>query len=349
MDARSSTAEGSTDGRFDRQIRFAPLGPGGQERLASARVLIVGCGALGGAAAALLVRAGIGELVLVDRDIVEASNLPRQLLFEEAHARAALPKVDAAAETLARIGGPTAITTHGMHFDAETADELSEGVDLILDGTDNLATRYLVNDLAVEGGLPWIYAGVVGSGGLVLPIVPGIGPCLRCLFPDPPQGGALETCTSAGVLGPAVSAVASIQAGQALRLLARSTDDPTPPSLFEVDVWDGALRRRTPPRDPECPCCAQGSYPFLDAQGDRALVMCGRRAVQLRGSQGAPDFEALEGRLTGTATELRRSGSFLRFTVDAHTITVFPDGRALVQGTEDPGRAQALFDRYLGS
>ena len=203
--------------RFERQARFAPLGVAGQQRLAERRVLIVGCGALGGVLAQWLTRAGVGELVLVDRDVVEETNLPRQVLFTEEHAAAGAPKVTAAAETLASIGGPTRITPHAVHLNADQLLELGAGVDLILDGTDNMATRYLVNDYAVREGVPWIYAGVVSSGGLVLSVQPGEGPCLRCVFPDPPPPGALPTCDTAGVLGPAVGAIASMQAGLALR------------------------------------------------------------------------------------------------------------------------------------
>ncbi len=201
--------------RFDRQARYAPIGEAGQARLEAASVLIVGCGALGGSSALNLVRSGIGRVVLVDRDVVELSNLPRQVLFEERHVGRS--KVDAALETLTRIGGPSRVETHAVHVDADNLAELAQGCDLLLDGTDNLATRYLVNDYCVERGVPWIYGGVVGAAGLVMPIHPGQSACLRCIFPEPPPPGALPTCDTAGVILPAVAANAAVQFAAALR------------------------------------------------------------------------------------------------------------------------------------
>lgn len=333
--------------RFERQTRFAPLGRAGQERLESARVLIVGCGALGGALAQSLSRSGVGELVLVDRDLVEESNLPRQVLFDENHAREATPKVLAAAQTLSRIGGPTRLVTHAVHFDEQNAEELAEGCALVLDGTDNLATRYLVNDLCVASARPWIYAGVVGAGGLVLPVLPGRGPCLRCLFPEPAPAGTLETCESAGVLQPAVALVAALEAGLALRILA--ADANLVPELFELDAWEPRLRTLSVTRDPECPCCARGEFPFLeDAAPHRAVRLCGRNTVQVRGARGGTDLARVEHALAGVARSVQRNELLLRFEVEEGRITLFPDGRALVEGTEDVGRALALYDRYVG-
>ena len=333
--------------RFERQTRFAPLGKQGQERLQSSRVLLVGCGALGGALAQSLVRSGVGELALVDRDLVEETNLPRQVLFDERHARESVPKVLAAAETLARIGGPTRLETHAAHLDEGNAEELAEGADLVLDGTDNLATRYLLNDLCVESGRPWVYGGVVGSGGLVLAVRPGRGPCLRCLFPEPAPQGTLETCESAGVLQPAVALVAALQAGLALRLLGGPELESS--QLFELDVWEPRTRSLTIARDPQCPCCARREFPYLhEAEPHRAVRLCGRNTVQVRGARGNTDLARLESTLVGVARSLQRNELLLRFEVDEGRITVFPDGRALVEGTEDIGRALALYDRYLG-
>jgi len=337
-----------TDPRFDRQVRFAQLGAEGQDRLQQARVLLVGCGALGGVLAQHLVRAGVGTLVLVDRDIVELSNLPRQVLFDERHAQEGTPKVLASAETLARAGGPTRIETHATHLDADNLADLAQGCDLLLDGTDNLGTRYLLNDYAVRHTTPWIYGGVVGGAGLVLPILPGRGPCLRCVFRDPPPAGTLATCDTAGVIAPAVGLVASMQAGLALRLLS-GAEDPEP-ALLELDAWNGEVRRiRTRP-DPDCPACAAAEFPWLDAPlAQRAVSLCGRNTVQVRGAGGAVDLDGLTRKLQGVACEIRRAGPLLRFRVEQHQMTLFPDGRALVEGTEDTDRALALVDRYIGS
>jgi len=334
--------------RFDRQVRFTPLGEAGQERLQSSQVLLVGCGALGGTLAQALHRAGVGKLVLVDRDVVEESNLPRQVLFDERHAREGIPKVEAAAETLRRAGGPSALELHADHLDADNIADLAAGADLVLDGTDNLPTRYLLNDYCVEVGLPWVYGGVVGGGGLVMPVLPGRGPCLRCIFRDPPPPGTLPTCDTAGVIAPAVGAVASLQAGLALRLLV----DPSAlePALLEVDAWNGKVHRVLARPDPDCPACARGERTWLDAPAtQQAVVLCGRETVQLRGAGAGLDLDALARRLEGLAVELRRVGPLLRFSVDEVRLTLFPDGRALVEGTADPDRALALYDRYVGA
>ena len=299
-----SPLERSFEHRFDRQSRFAALGKDGQERVQAARVLIVGCGALGGFLAQLLVRAGVGSLVLVDRDIVEESNLPRQVLFNDSHAAGGCAKSQAAAETLAAIGGPTRIEAHSAHLDADLLPHLAADCQLILDGTDNLATRYLVNDWSVREGIPWVYGGVVGSGGLVLPILPGEGPCLRCIFREPPPPGSLPTCDTAGVIGPAVGAIASLQAGLALRLLASSPADGEPPSssltpaLVEIDVWSGETRRINVPRDPACPCCGERDFPWLERPAaTEAVSLCGRDTVEVRARGARPDLDRLAVRL----------------------------------------------------
>lgn len=334
--------------RFERQARFAPLGAEGQARLAAARVLVVGCGALGGFLAQLLTRAGVGTLVLVDRDIVEESNLPRQVLFHDVHASSGAAKVHAAAETLAAIGGPTKLEVHAKHLDADLLPKVAAGVDLVLDGTDNLATRYLLNDWSVREGVPWVYGGVVASGGIVLPVVPGSGPCLRCIFREPPPAGTLATCDTAGVLGPAVGAIASLQAGLGLRLLARPAG--LVPGLVELDVWSGDVRRLEAGRDPECPCCAGRDFPWLERpSATEAVSLCGRDTVEVRPRGARPDLDAVAARLAGIGVVAQRVGPMLRFQAEGHRLTVFPDGRALVEGTADLGRALAVVDRWVGA
>ena len=333
--------------RFERQERFQPLGALGQERLARARVLLVGTGALGGSIAQLLHRSGVGTLLLADRDVVDETNLPRQVLFDERHALLGVPKVEAAAESLARGGGPTKVELHPVHVDANNLPGLASGCDLILDGTDNLPTRYLINDQSIATGTPWIYGGVVGGGGLCMPVLPGVGPCLRCVFRDPPPPGTLPTCDTAGVLAPAVGAVASLQAGLGLRLLV----DPggLDPALIEVDAWGGEVRRVAAQRDPECPCCAKGQRPWLEApRASQAVTLCGRNTVQVRGPGGTPDLDHIQARLKGLAEGILRVGPVLRFSIDGIRVTLFPDGRALLEGTEDMERGMALYDRYVG-
>lgn len=337
--------------RFARQTRFGPLGVEGQEVLGRATVLIVGCGALGGVVAQWLCRAGVGRLLLVDRDIVEETNLPRQVLFTAEHAASGTPKAHATAETLAAVGGPTELVPHARHLDGPLLTELGAEADLILDGTDNMATRYLVNDHAVATGTPWIYGGVVSGGGIVLPVVPAqMGPCLRCLFRDPPPPGTLPTCDTAGVIGPAVGAVASMEAGLALRILAGR--EPVEPGLVELDAWNGTARRLAVPRDPGCPCCGGREFTFLEgAEVTEAVSLCGRNTVQVLPAAGAPrpDVDALAGSLRGSGIEVLRVGPLARFEADGCRFTLFPDGRTLVEGTDDTGRAQALAARWIGA
>ncbi|MEO0650472.1 MAG: ThiF family adenylyltransferase, partial [Planctomycetota bacterium] len=276
----------------------------------------------------------------------------RQVLFDDRDAREGRPKVTATADAIARIGGPTRVECHPIQVDARTLSEVAPGVDLILDGTDNLATRYLLNDFALVHRIPWIYAGVVGGSGLVLPVLPHEGPCLRCIFPDPAPPGSLETCDSAGVILPAVSGVAALQASLALRLLAAPSpaEAELPIRLTQLDLWRGEFTTIRVARDPDCPACGRGEHPFLE-QGEvnEPVVLCGRNAVQLPPSPARPDLERLAARLRSSDRQVETSPLMLRFRVDDLSLTVFPDGRAIVEGTEEPSRALAAYDRFLGS
>lgn len=334
--------------RFERQVRFAPLGREGQGNLVSARVLVVGCGALGGILAQTLFRAGVGELVLVDRDVVELSNLPRQVLFDERHAREGTPKALAARDTLERSGGPSVVRAHVLNLDARNLELVADDVDLVLDGTDNLETRYLLNDFCIARGLPWVYAGVVGSSGLVLPILPGRSACLACLFPEPPPAGVLPTCESAGVLLSAVGAVASFAAGLGLRLIARP-EVPFEPALIELDTWNGDVRRLSAPRDPNCRVCARREFVFLHRAGAEAVALCGRNTVQIPACGPRHALAALVQRLPAGVSEVRLHESLLRFAFEGCRVSVFQDGRALVEGTSDVSHASALYERVLGA
>jgi molybdopterin/thiamine biosynthesis adenylyltransferase len=348
MSAPESGADAAPN-RFDRQIRFARMGLDGQRAIEGSRVLLVGCGALGGVLAQSLTRAGVGDLVLVDRDVVELTNLPRQVLFEERHASAGTPKVEAALETLGRIGGPTQFETHAAHVDSENLSEFAQKADLILDGTDNMATRYLINDWSVKTGTPWIYGGVVGSAGLVLAVLPGTGPCLRCVFPEPPPIGSLETCDTAGVIMPAVGLIASMQAGLAMRVLAEPSD--FQPALIELDAWSGTVRELRLERRSDCPACGTREFPFLDVpEQEQAISLCGRNTVQVRGRAGSSvDLARLASRLEPLAKEVRLAGPLLRVRIEELVLTVFPDGRALIEGTDQAERALAIYDRFIGA
>jgi len=332
--------------RHVRQVRLPEIGEEGQRRLAGGRVAIVGVGATGSHLAASLARAGVGTLRLIDRDVVETSNLPRQTLFTARDADEVRPKVEAAAEALATIDPALSIEPHAADLTADAAPALLGGVDVVLDGTDNVATRLLVNDLCVRDGLPFVYSGVVGTVGQTLVVVPG-GPCLRCYVPDVPPPGALPTCETAGVLGTAVALVAALAATEAIKLLLRR-DDVRAGVVVDVDVWTGRVRRIALPRAEDCPCCVGRRFPFLEAApAAAATVLCGRDAVQLP-SHGTPvDLARLAGQLAPLG-KVHRGALLVRLDTDERRVLVFADGRVIVGGTSDAAEARTIRARLLG-
>src|SRR6185436_10269541 len=261
------------ESRYSRQSRFAPLGEEGQRRIAAARVAVIGCGALGSVQAELLARAGVGHLRLIDRDFVEWSNLQRQILFDEADAAEGLPKAAAAARHLAKVNSEIEIEPLVADLTPVNALDVLEAIDLILDGTDNFETRYLLNDAAVKLGIPWIYGAAVGSYGLKLTVVPGRTACLKCVYPEPPNGPQ-PTCETEGVLAPVTTAIAALQVADALKILARGSDSVTS-RLTTLDIWSGEVRRVSDPtRDPNCRCCARREFPRLEGIGRAPISLC---------------------------------------------------------------------------
>ena len=339
-----------TGDRYSRQIRFAPLGEGGQERIRRASVAIVGCGALGSVQAELLARAGVGRLRLIDRDFVELSNLQRQFLFEESDAREGLPKAAAAARRLARVNCEVILEPRVADLAASNALELLEGIDLVLDGSDNFETRYLLNDVAFSGNvalLAWIYGAAVGSYGLKWAIAPGRTACFRCLYPDPPAG-AQPTCETSGVLAPVTAAIASLQAADALKILAAGVES-VDGRLTTMDVWSGEIRQvDAPGRDPDCLCCARREFVWLDGSRRAPISLCGRNAVQIHERSRPLDLAQLESALLPLG-EVRANDFALRFFPTPYEMTIFPDGRAIIKGTSDIGVARSLYAKYVGA
>ena len=332
--------------RYSRQILFPGIGEAGQESLLRAHAVVAGCGALGSFHAAALARAGVGRLTIIDRDYVEPANLHRQWLFEEADAAEALPKAVAAARRLERINSSVAVRGVVADLTAENAEDLLSGAGVILDGTDNFETRYLINDFAVSRGIPWIYGAAVGSYGITMPVIPGHTACLRCVYPDPPAGPQ-PTCETAGVLNAIVSAVASLQVADALKILSGHADL-VQPRITTIDVWEGGIRQIDgPPPDPDCPTCARREFPYLEESARPPVRMCGRDAMQVREREGPIDLEELRARLEPLG-EVRSSEFALRFLIPPYELTVFPDGRAIIKGTSDPGVARRLYARYVG-
>jgi molybdopterin/thiamine biosynthesis adenylyltransferase len=345
MDARGGPNESSWE-RYSRQILFHGIGANGQEALLRSNVAIVGCGALGSFQAAALARAGIGQIIVIDRDYVEPSNLQRQWLFDESDAAEAIPKAVAAERHLARIN--SSIHVRGVVADLTPANAaaLLGKTDLILDGTDNFETRYLINDYAVCQGVPWIYGAAVGSYGLAMPVFPGRTPCLRCVYPDPPEG-IQPTCETAGVLNVITSLVGSIQVAAALRILSGHAGE-VEPRITRIDLWSGELRQSgVPGRDPDCPTCARRHFPFLAETRRAPAGLCGRNAVQIHERECALDLRALRARLEPLG-EVRANEFALRFVIAPYEMTVFPDGRAIIKGTSDTGVARSLYARYVG-
>jgi len=332
--------------RYSRQIRFAPFGAEGQEKLSTATAVIVGCGALGTVQASLLARAGTGTIRLIDRDYVEEGNLQRQLLYTEADARDALPKAEAARRHLLEANSGIQVEAHVSDLNPENAEDLLTAADVILDGTDNFETRYLINDYAVRAATPWIYGAAVGSYGIAMPVLPDDSACFRCVYPSPP-GGAQPTCETAGVLGPITSLIGSLQAMEALKILSgRATA--VRRKIFTADIWHGPVRETSmPARDPDCPCCARREFTWLT--GRRAPVsLCGRNAVQIHERRRPIDLAQLASRLEGLG-EIRGNEFALRFRTGEHDLTVFPDGRAIIKGTTDIGIARGIYARYIGA
>jgi molybdopterin-synthase adenylyltransferase len=333
--------------RFSRQIRFVPFGAAGQERFASAAIVIVGCGALGTVQASLLARAGAGSIRLIDRDYVEESNLQRQVLYTEADAGEALPKAEAARRHLLEANSAARIEASIADLTPENAEDLLAGATVILDGTDNFETRLLINDYSVREGVPWVYGAAVGSYGIAMAILPGRSACFRCVYPEPPSG-AQPTCETAGVLGPVTSLIGSIQAMEAMKIAAGYADA-VRLKIFTADLWGGPIRETNMPApDPECPCCARREFTWLEGRRRAPVSLCGRNAVQIHDRTRPVNLAELAARLEGLGAV--RSNEFaLRLDTAEHQITVFPDGRAIVKGTTDIGVARSLYSRYVGN
>jgi adenylyltransferase/sulfurtransferase len=337
--------------RYSRQVLFEGIGPEGQRRLGRSSALIIGCGALGSILAETMVRAGVGRVTIADRDFVEFSNLQRQVLFDEDDARQSLPKAAAAEKKLRRIN--SSVTVEGVVTDvtAKNIAGLSNGFDLILDGSDNFEARYLINDLSVRDGLPWIYGAAVGSYGLTMNILPGETACLRCVFETAPPPGSSPTCDTAGVIAPVVGVIASLQSGEALKLLAGSRDKMSR-DLLAVDIWEGRIDRIHVRRRPGADCPACGLRRFDSLEGEAAsstTTLCGRNSVQVTPSGGGVvDLESIAKKLEALG-KVTANRFLVRAKVGENELTVFSDGRAIVGGTKSPSMARALYARFVGS
>jgi molybdopterin/thiamine biosynthesis adenylyltransferase len=336
--------------RYSRQILFSGIGEKGQRRLREARVLIIGCGALGSAQAESLARAGIGKLRIADRDFVEASNLQRQTLFTERDASERTPKAIAAAQHIAEINGDVEVEPEIVDVNNSNIERLLKDCNLVLDGTDNFATRYLINDACVKHQLNWIYGAAVGSYGVTMTIQPHRTPCLRCVFEEAPPAASAPTCDTAGVIMPIISVVAAVQVAEALKLLT-GRDETLHGSLMQFDVWQNQWRKINPGKpSPDCPTCGLANFATLDAgAGDFAAVLCGRDAVQISPAQSTRiDFEQLAKRLQVTG-DVKFNDYLLRFRTGEFEVTVFQDARSIIRGTNEIKTARSLYAKFIGN
>ena len=339
------------EGKYSRQVLFDGIGSAGQERLLGAFAVIVGCGALGSTAANLLARAGVGRLLIVDRDYVEASNLQRQMLFDEADAAGSLPKAVAAERHLRRINSDVRVEGRVDDVSPDNVETLVSGAGVVLDGTDNFETRYLLNDACVKLGVPWIYAAAVGSYGVTMPVLPGRTACLACIFPQPPEAPG-ETCDTAGILASAATVAAAVQVADALKILSGAAGR-VEARLLALDVWQNRVQRLDAGApDPECEVCGARRFRHLAGERRAPVTLCGRNSVQIHEHHRRLDFAALRARLE-LLGEVRANDFLLRFMVHGtdrpYELTLFPDGRALIKGTTDPGLARSLYARYVGA
>lgn len=350
--ATSLTVPAPAIDRYSRQTRFFALGEEGQRKLQASRVTICGCGALGTVLANHLARAGVGFLRVVDRDFIETHNLQRQILFDEQDVADNLPKAEAAARKLRAINSTITIEPVVTDIDHTNILDLVSDVDLILDGTDNFETRYLINDAAVKLGKPWIFGGVIGCEGQTMTIIPDETPCIRCLIETSPPPGMTPTCETAGVLGPAVSVIASLEAIEAIKLLA-GKHDALNRDLIMVDIWDWSFRQlkvKGLKGKVDCPCCKHRQFEWLEGQhGTQTTTLCGRNAVQVVIRRPEPlNFSELA-RSLATLGNVRHNAYMLRFSTEGHEFTVFPDGRAIIKGTNDVAKARTLYAQFIGN
>ena len=337
-----------TAGRYHRQEIFYPIGEEGQEKLKAGRVCVIGVGALGSFVANNLARAGVGYLRLIDRDVVELSNLQRQVLFTEEDAAEQVPKAEAAKAHLAEMNHEVRIEAVIADVNPYNVEKFISDVDLVIDGTDNLETRYLLNEACDKLKIRWIYGGVVGSGGTMMNILPGEGPCLECLLGPLPEEGTYETCDTAGVISPVTAIIAAYETAEAMKMLTGS--EALLRRAVTLDAWDSFTEFFDVEKDPECPVCGKHHYSRLqDRQKRYTAALCGHDAYQITPEDdGTFDYEAAVEALRERG-QLEKKKFFTVFRNDEADLRLFPDGRAIINGAADSTSAQQIYIRYIGS
>ena len=338
--------------RYVRQMRYAPLGEQGQRQISESTALICGLGALGSVLANTLARAGVGKLRIVDRDFLELNNLQRQVLYDESDVEQGLPKAIAAEKKLNAINSEITIDAHVADVDHNNIADLADGADILLDGTDNFETRFLLNDAAMKFNIPWVYGGCIGAEGQTMTILPGETPCLRCLMHEAPPPGTTPTCDNAGILSSIINVIASIEACEALKILSGHRESINR-QLTIFDLWENRIHQMkldALQENANCPTCQKTEFPWLEGQrGSHTAVLCGRNSVQLSFPERASlSLDALASKLAGVG-KVERNPFLLRLAVDDYKLTIFPDGRAIIGGTENISEARTLYAKYVGS
>ncbi len=336
--------------RYSRQILFSGIGQIGQERLAQSHAVIIGCGALGAMQAEMLARAGVQNLRIIDRDFIEESNLQRQIMFEESDVTERLPKAIAAQNRIARINSDIAVDARVVDVNYTNVEELIHDADVVLDGTDNFETRYVVNDAAVKLGKTWIYGAAVGSYGVQMTIRPQQTPCLRCVFPEAPAPGTSPTCDTAGVILPIIATIVSYQVTEALKILTGQFDK-LHGKLLQFDMWEHRVTQiKLGQPEHDCPTCAQRDFAFLTPHaGQLVLSLCGRNAVQISPAQHTKlDLAQLAARLSNSG-EVSYNRHLLKFASEGYELTIFPDARGIIKGTDDLTLARSLYAKFIGA
>jgi len=336
------------DSRYSRQILFSEIGEDGQEMIQKASVLIIGCGALGTMSANHMARAGIGRIKIADRDYVELDNLQRQIMFDEDDARDRLPKVFAAEKKLKKINSEIRIEPLFQDVNPSNIEPLVCTVDLVLDATDNIETRFLINDACIKNGVPWIYGGVIGSSGMTMNIIPGKSACFRCFNENPPPPGIMPTCDTVGVLNGVPGIIASIQVTEALKILTGRQKASN--VLLHIDLWESMFSQLKITQNPDCPTCGLGRFDFLSGDTySETFSLCGRNAVQITpAGDNIIDLKTMKERLMPLG-DVHDNGFFLSFKIDRYELNIFPEGRTMIKRTTDESIARSLFAKYIGA
>lgn len=326
---------------------FAEIGREGQENLLASRVVIIGCGALGTVIANNLARSGVGYIRIIDRDYIELSNLQRQILFDEEDLQNNLPKATAAARKLRKINSDIEIEEIIADVNPRNIEKLCQGMDLIMDATDNFNTRFLINDVSIKLGIPWIYGGAVSSMGMIHTIIPGETPCFRCIMPKIPPAGTVDTCDLVGVLNGIVNVIASFQSIEAIKLLVRKKDALVRGCRY-IDIWDNHYEILDHSISPDCPACQKKNFTYLQSTAEDAVYLCGQDSIQINPVNSAIDADHIVKRLEIMGIKVLKNAFFLRFNIESVQFTLFHDGRAILKNTTDIAQAKSLYAKYIG-